>query len=116
MSELALPAFMSKPWVDGLVIYTNFFLARYVAADIGLLCGNIFDSPGFKTLTLWMVIFGATRNIRLTTLFTVSLLSLNLMMARVSKCGPYVEKDQTEYIGSGFWVSSLGDSAQRMIR
>jgi hypothetical protein len=89
MSEFALPAFGSKPWVDALVTYTNFFLSRYVSQDIAMLCGSVFDTPGFKTLTLFGIMYGATRNIRLATIFTVVLLILNLFMANNKQCHPY---------------------------
>ncbi len=106
MSDFAMPTFMSKPYVDSLAIYTYLFLGRYVANDIGMLCGSLFDTAGGKTIILFMVFFGSARNIRLATLLTVIALGANMIMSQHKQCKPYSAKKFDHGMNAGFWVTT----------
>jgi hypothetical protein len=103
------PGLFAKEWMDAIVLYNNFFLSRYIARDISLICGSVFDQPGAKTLILFVFVYSATRNIQSATLATFVILVANYWMSSSKVCYPVAEKSESDALGMGFWATKTAD-------
>ena len=104
--------------VKAFATYMGYFGAKYVGNDIQVLCGNIFDHPAVKTLTLFCIMFQATDNVRIALSVTMVLLCFQYVISLAPTCGKYLDKTVAKRVDNHgvIWPSNVdADSMGRKI-
>lgn len=64
----------------------------------------MFDTPGIKTVILFVFLYSATRDIQLATILTFGVVGLNYAMSQSDMCYALEDKNAQDFLGNGFWT------------
>lgn len=82
--------FFADPHIKGstkaLISYLTFFGTKYISQDIAHSCGNLFDSPPAKFITLFAIFYQATDKISKALIFATIVTVFHNYMKRSVKC------------------------------
>src|SRR6478609_2261672 len=81
-----------EPAINAVVAYISFFGSRFVGNDMQVTCGSLLDHPVAKTVTLFAIMYQASRDVQTAVVATAFFLLLQYLASRASACRPYKDK------------------------
>jgi len=73
--------------------YMTIFGSKYISNDLQMTCGNLFNLPIIKVLTVYCIMYNATSIHRLSIVLTISIVILQYYLTTEPTCTTYVDPD-----------------------